>query len=239
MQKLLFSLLFTSTLCRSAEEPKIISPGIMDYNELTPEGWSGTSAPILRCPIPAYIDWEDKYGWRMLTLKQGNRDVLYLDMIDGRINDILIDEAGQLAIVSLQTDTAHIIPYIASLSKKRHVWAADMQKVYDTIGHLSPENDPQDRYAISPTQLVGLRKKGDNPAIIEGLVRHASGINPAERGLSLLIYFTIDLNAPKPEEGKPWPLTITQVKDPGKELEWIPGNRDFDPPLAKPDPKSE
>ena len=258
MQKLLFSLLLISALgCHGAQVPPSpepdneVNPLLLVTNDLAiPLGVSAKTTPqsdwnaqlyqySLRCPLP-YSDWTDKNGWMVILLNKNKTPTLCLETPVGRINDILIDEDRQLAIVSLQVDKATPIIYLVSL-KKRQVWAADintLENEYD-LRRPTDEKDPLAHYTLSAFQLIGLRKKADNPALIEGLVRHRSGLNPAETALSMLIYFTIDLNAPKPEEGKPWPLIVTKVKDTGQELEWIPGNRDFDPPLAKPELKSE
>lgn len=186
----------------------------------------------IRCPLP-YKDWTDKNGWMVILLDKNQTPNLCLETPSGRINDIIIDENRQLAILSLQVDKATPVIYVVSL-KQRQVWAADiniLHEVYDKR-RPGPEKDPHIHYALSAFQLVGLRPAGNT---VEGLVRHRSAVNPQETQLSMLIRFSINLDAPQPAVGKPWPITVTKVEDSGQELEWKPTNRDFNPPLAKPE----
>ena len=207
------------------EEMEIKPQTIMEHE--MPDGWNCESLFVLRCPAPP--DWRDGDGWRCISIKKGNMLKYHLDVPSGRVNDVLIDEKRQLAVVSLQLDRANMAIYvISSKPKEGKVWAVNQEPRDKAVRERKPEKDPEDNYALSPVQLVGLRQKGN---MVEGLVRRTSALNPEDRGLSMLIYFSIDLDAPKPDAGQLWPMTITKVEDSAKEREWKPGNRDFNPPL--------
>lgn len=230
MQKFLTWMILTASLALCSAQDgveKKPSPVAIDYSDKAPAGWSCTALPILRCPAPA--SWKNQDGWTLLTLKNENEKTCYLDVPTGRVNDILAARMQHMAIISLQPSRAEFIIYIVSW-KEHKVWAVDISPLEKIIGDRAPDADPQDNYAFSPFQFIGLRLEGNT---IQGLVRHASAVHPQERGLSMLIRFSIDLNAPKPLDGQPWPLTVTQVEDSGKEREWNPGNRDFNPPFVK------
>lgn len=210
----------------AVQEETGIKPQSIMEKEL-PNGWSSESLFVLRCPAPP--DWRDGDGWRCISIKKGNSLQYHLDVPYGRINDVLIDEKRQLAVVSLQLDRANMAIYVVSSNPKdRKVWAVNQEPREEVTRERKPKEDHEDSYALSPVQLVGLRQKGNT---VEGLVRRTSGLNPKEHGLSMLIYFSIDLDAPQPAAGALWPMTITKVEDSLQEREWKPGNRDFNPPL--------
>ena len=234
MQKSLLFIFFAGSLAlgtfpqpaMAVQEETGIKPQPILETEI-PDGWSSESLFVLRCPAPP--DWLDGYGWRCISIKKGNNLKYHLDVPYGRVNDILVDEKRQLAVVSLQLDRANIAIYVVSSNPKDwKVWAVNQEALNKVVEEHSPKEDPQDRYAFSPDQLVGLRQKGNT---VEGLLRHTSGLNPEDHGLSMLIYFSIDLDAPKPAAGALWPMTVTKVEDSIQEREWKPGARDFNPPL--------
>lgn len=232
MKKLLFFICVAGSLAFSAPPPTSQAPG--KGNRITPDviinkapdGWnSETILYSLRCPAPS--DWTDKNGWMVILLKKGEILTCCLETPAGRVNDILIDDARQLAVVSIQISRGEAMIYVVRW-KEGKVWAVDQKPFDHVLDEHRPKEDPENHYALSSFQLVGLHLKGNT---VEGLVRHRSGLNPMEHGLSMLIRFSIDLDAPQPAAGALWPLTVTIVDDSAQEREWNPGNRDFNPPL--------
>lgn len=231
MHKFLFFILLTGSLAfglssqPAQDYPQVkndIGPRVVTHQ--APPGWSCEEVPVLRCPAPSF--WMDQYGWRVISLKKGNNFAFHLDVPSGRVNDVLIDEKRQLGIISIQLDRANIAIYVVS-PKEWKVWAVDQKPLGKVLTDRRPKEDPQNRYAISPFQLVGLRQEGN---LVEGLVRHKSAINHEDRHLSLLIRFSLDLDSPQPAAGALWPLTVTKVEDSEQEREWDTNKKDFNPP---------
>lgn len=236
MHKLLFIIFLAGALvfsiplqaARTAPNEVNLLPEIIQ-NE-APTGWSSeTLLYSLRCPAPS--GWTDKNNWMVVLLKKGDTLMSCLETPAGRVNDILIDEKRQLAVVSVQISRAEFMIYVVRW-KEGKVWAVNQKPLDNAKEERRPGEDPQNRYALSPFQLVGLQLKENT---VEGLVRTRSAINPKDHGLSMLIRFSIDLAAPQPAAGALCPLTVTKVEDSGKEREWKPGNRDFNPPLLSPE----
>lgn len=232
MHKLLFIIFLAGALVFSiplqAAQPAPYEVNLLPEiikNE-APTGWSSeTLLYSLRCPAPS--DWTNQNNWMVVLLKKGETLMGCLETPAGRVNDILVDEKRQLAVVSLQLDTATFMIYMVSW-KERKVWAANTKVLEDAASERRAREAPQTRYPLSHSQLVGLRQKGN---IVEGLMRTRSALNPEDHHSSMLIRFTIDLSAPQPAAGGHWPLAVTKVEDSAKEREWKPGNRDFNPPL--------
>ena len=223
MCSLLLGTEFQSALAAVKEERDMTPIVVKDK---VPDGWSGeTILYSLRCPAPS--DWTDKNGWMVILLKKGGTLACCLETPIGRDNDILIDEKRQLAVVSIQISRAETMIYVVRW-KEGKVWAVDQKPFDHALDEHRPKEDPQIRYALSLFQLVGLRLKEN---MVEGLIRHRSGLNPKDHGLSMPIRFSIDLDAPQPAAGALWPMTVTKVEDSMQEREWKPGNRDFNPPL--------
>lgn len=199
----------------------------------TPRGWSSeTILYSLRCPAPSF--WKDQNNWMVVLLKKEKTLMGCLETPAGRVNDILIDEKRQLAVVSLQLDTATFMIYIVSW-KDGKVWATNTKILEDAESKQRAGEAPQDRYALSHFQLVGLRQKGNT---VEGLMRTRSALNPKDRHLSMLIRFSIDLDISVPAAGGLWPLIVTKVEDSAQERAWGPAScRDFDPPLLSSEQK--
>lgn len=232
MQKLLLFLFLGGSFAfgttpHSIEGEREADPWVVQYE--APTGWSCQAVPgILRCPAPS--SWEDKDGWMMVLLKRGKDLAVGLELPAGRVNDVLVDEVRQLAVVSAQIDRATFVIYVVSL-KEGKVWAADTKALGNILVERKPKEDPQNRFAVSPFQLVGLYQ---DDSFVKGVVRHLSALNSKDHGLSMIIRFLIDMNAPKPAVGKLWPLSILNVDDSMKEREWIPAKKDLNPPFVTP-----
>lgn len=232
MQKLLFFLFIGGAFAfgsspNSIEGKNETEPWLVQYE--APTGWSCQAVPgILRCPAPS--SWTDANGWMMVLLKKGDGLAVGLELPAGRVNEVLVDEARQLAVVSAQIDRATFVIYVVSL-KEGKVWAADTKIIGNVLAERKPKEDPRNRFALSPFQLVGLYQEDSR---VKGVVRHMSALNSQDHGLSMIIRFSIDLSAPPPAVGKPWPISSLNVEDSVKEREWIPGKKDFNPPFVTP-----
>lgn len=237
MKKLLFFIYAAGSLAFSVPLPAGQTPG--KENGISPEviinkaptGWSSeTILYSLRCPAPSF--WKDQNNWMVVLLKKEKTLMCCLETPAGRVNDILADEKRELAVVSLQLDTATFMIYIISW-KEGKVWAANTKVLEDTESERRARETPQSFHGLSHSQLVGLRQKENT---VEGMMRTRSALNPKDHHLSMLIRFSIDLDVPKPTAGALWPMTVTKVEDSMKERAWGPDScRDFNPPFLPPE----